>query len=147
MLFTNAAGGLCPEMNVGDLVGIQSAMLWPFDDWPDAPDTTPTTVTVSGCDHYGVYIWVHGPAYETPDEIRLMRRLGGSAVGMSTAPELERCRTLGIPAGAISCITNNCCVPQHLDHAHVLKSARSASERIVTLIRHHIAAVSDQETR
>jgi len=36
----------------------------------------------------GVYCHVGGPAYETPTEVRLLRLLGGAAVGMSTAPEV-----------------------------------------------------------
>ena len=51
----------------------------------------------------GVYVGMTGPVYETPAEIRMLRTLGGDAVGMSTVPEVivARMKVLGI-----SCISN-----------------------------------------
>ena len=54
----------------------------------------------------GVYCWYSGPSFETPAEIRMMQIIGGTAVGMSTAPETIIARRLGMKVLAISTITN-----------------------------------------
>ena len=54
----------------------------------------------------GVYCWYSGPSFETPAEIRMMQVIGGTAVGMSTAPETIVARRLGMKVAAISIITN-----------------------------------------
>jgi purine-nucleoside phosphorylase len=54
----------------------------------------------------GVYCWYSGPSFETPAEIRMMQIVGGTAVGMSTAPETILARRLGLRVAAISTITN-----------------------------------------
>jgi purine-nucleoside phosphorylase len=54
----------------------------------------------------GVYCWYSGPSFETPAEIRMMQIIGGTAVGMSTAPETIIARRLGMKVVAVSTITN-----------------------------------------
>jgi purine-nucleoside phosphorylase len=54
----------------------------------------------------GVYVWWSGPSFETPAEIKMSQVIGGSAVGMSTAPECIMARKLGMRVVAISTITN-----------------------------------------
>lgn len=54
----------------------------------------------------GVYVWFSGPSFETPAEIRMARIIGGSAVGMSTAPETIMARRFGMKVAGLSVITN-----------------------------------------
>jgi purine-nucleoside phosphorylase len=54
----------------------------------------------------GVYVWFSGPSFETPAEIRMAQVIGGSAVGMSTAPECIIARRLGLKVAGLSVITN-----------------------------------------
>jgi purine-nucleoside phosphorylase len=54
----------------------------------------------------GVYVWFSGPSFETPAEIKMAQIIGGSAVGMSTAPETILARRLGMRVAGLSVITN-----------------------------------------
>lgn len=54
----------------------------------------------------GVYVQLTGPNYETLAEIRFLQKIGGDAVGMSTACEAMAARYMGIEICGISCITN-----------------------------------------
>ncbi|GMW01815.1 MAG: purine nucleoside phosphorylase [Candidatus Hydrogenedentota bacterium] len=138
VIMTNAVGGLVPAMHPGALVAIDTIRTWPYTQWPNRPNEILLDFTLSGCDHEGTYFWVHGPSYETRAEIRVLQQLGGHVVGMSTAPEAMRCHELGMGAALVSCVTNNCCEPMELTHDHVVKTAKQASDRLVTLLREAI---------
>jgi purine-nucleoside phosphorylase len=56
--------------------------------------------------HEGVYMWLSGPSFETPAEIRAARILGADAIGMSTVPEVILARRFGLRVAALSVITN-----------------------------------------
>jgi purine-nucleoside phosphorylase len=56
--------------------------------------------------HEGNYGYFTGPAYETPAEIRFLKKIGIDAAGMSTIPELSSALTNNIKVIAISVITN-----------------------------------------
>lgn len=142
IVFTNAAGGLQPEMQPGDLMAADCVRIWPYRGWPGAPGALAPDLEVAGCDWRGAYHWVHGPCYETRAEIAALRAEKSSTVGMSTAPELHRAQALGIRAAAVSCITNNCCTPQHLTHDHVLRTAAAASARLCAILRAEICGGS-----
>lgn len=54
----------------------------------------------------GIYAGVLGPSYETPAEIRFLRRIGADAVGMSTVGEVIAAAEIGLPVAGVSLITN-----------------------------------------
>lgn len=54
----------------------------------------------------GVYVGWMGPTFETPAEIRMMRMIGGDAVGMSTIPEVIVANHAGLNVLALSCVCN-----------------------------------------
>ncbi|MEW5818799.1 MAG: purine-nucleoside phosphorylase, partial [Cyanobacteriota bacterium] len=72
----------------------------------------------------GVYYGSSGPSYETPAEIRMIRNLGGDAVGMSTVPEVITANHMGMKVLGISCITNMAAgvLPQPLSHEEVIET-------------------------
>jgi purine-nucleoside phosphorylase len=54
----------------------------------------------------GIYYGVLGSQYETPAEIKMMKVLGASAVGMSTVLETIAAKQMGAQVAAVSCLTN-----------------------------------------
>lgn len=83
----------------------------------------------------GVYTWVTGPSYETPAEIRMMRTIGGDAVGMSTAPEAIVAKHCGLDVIGVSCITNLAAgMQQTLNHEEVMEMSQQVKPRFKALL-------------
>ena len=93
--------------------------------------------------HEGVYAWFVGPQFETPAEIRMLRTLGGSAVGMSTVPETILARHAGMQVMALSLLTNMAAGmdAQRLSHAHTLATARGSAATATRLMAALIAGL------
>lgn len=83
----------------------------------------------------GVYAQFPGPMYETPAEIEMVRAIGGSLVGMSTALEAIVARSLGLEILGISLVTNlGAGMAGPLNHEEVLEAGRAAATRMGELI-------------
>ncbi len=84
----------------------------------------------------GVYWANSGPSYETPAEIKMIRKLGGDAVGMSTVPEATVANYCGLDVLGISCITNAASseTSGKLSHEEVIEAANIAKAKFKSLI-------------
>ncbi|NXL87905.1 PNPH phosphorylase, partial [Alectura lathami] len=133
LIVTNAAGGLNPHFQVGDImlirdhismfgVGGQNPLRGPNDErfgtrfpcMSDAYDQDLLSLATEsaqelgfgGFTRDGVYCMLGGPCYETVAECRLLQALGADAVGMSTVPEVIVARHCGLRVLGLSLITN-----------------------------------------
>jgi purine-nucleoside phosphorylase len=84
----------------------------------------------------GVYAGVLGPSYETPAEVRMIERLGGDAVGMSTVPEVIAGRAAGLRILGVALITNQAAGVGAgvLNHDEVLAAAEAAAGGLERLV-------------
>lgn len=128
LIVTNAAGGVNSDFEPGTLmlirdhinfaginplIGKNSDEFGPrFPDMSFAYSPELRGKAKEAADHMkldvkeGVYVWMTGPSYETPAEIRMCSIIGGDAVGMSTVPEVVVANHQGMRVLGISFITN-----------------------------------------
>ncbi len=85
----------------------------------------------------GVYMFMSGPNFETPAEIKLARMVGADACGMSTVPEAIAASQMGFKTLGISCMTNMAAgiLDQPLNHEEVLETGRVVAEKFTSLIK------------
>ncbi|WP_034491103.1 purine-nucleoside phosphorylase [Afifella pfennigii] len=91
----------------------------------------------------GVYMWVSGPSFETPAEIRAAHALGADAVGMSTVPEVILARFLGMRVAAFSVITNLAAgmSGRELSHEETKRLAPEGGRKLEALLTGYFARV------
>ena len=125
LILTNAAGSLDPAMRPGSIMLIEdhinqsgmNPLIGQHGDENFVPMTNAydpglrakiiaAAETEKLALHRGVYVWYSGPSFETPAEIKMFWMIGGTAVGMSTAPETILARRFGLKVAGLSVITN-----------------------------------------
>jgi purine-nucleoside phosphorylase len=91
----------------------------------------------------GVYAALLGPSFETPAEIRALKRMGADAVGMSTVPEVIAARQCGVRVLAVASITNRAAglSARPLSHQEVLESGRLGADNLARLFNEVMARV------
>ncbi len=155
LYLTNAAGGLGDAFRPGDLMLIEDHIsffcpsplrgknldeLGPrFPDQSHIYDSEKLKKTADALKielKQGVYCFTQGPMYETPAEIKLVKLVGGHAVGMSTVPEAITASHAGMRIRAVSVITNFAAgiSKEALSHEDVVKVGALASKNLARLI-------------
>ena len=92
--------------------------------------------------HQGVYVAVPGPKYETGDENRVLRKIGGEVEGKWTVPEAIAAKRLGMRVHGLSFVTNVATpdAPETVDAAQVVDAAANGAPRLLQVV----AGVLDQ---
>lgn len=158
LIVTNAAGGLNPAFDPGDVMLIadhvnlsgDNPLLGPnlermgprFPAMTDAYDAQLRAEARASAQRTGialregVYVMLGGPSYETRAEMRMLRALGGDAVGMSTAHEVIVARHADVRVLGFSLITNKATedVEAGATHEEVIEMGRVGGQRLVRLL-------------
>ncbi|RBW70373.1 purine-nucleoside phosphorylase [Bacillus taeanensis] len=159
LIVTNAAGGVNTEFEAGDLMIITdhinnmgtNPLIGPNDNelgvrFPDMSEAYSKRLRqlakeaageINISVQEGVYVGNTGPVYETPAEIRMIRTLGGDAVGMSTVPEVIAARHAGIEVLGISCISNMAAgiLDQPLTHDEVIETTEKVKANFLSFVK------------
>ena len=162
LIITNAAGGVNPDFDPGDVMlikdhvslmamGGNNPLRGPNIDefgerFPDMSRTYDQELLNKARESAkgkgimlkeGVYVCLAGPSFETPADLRFMQTIGVDAVGMSTVPEVIVARHGGLRVLGISGISNKA----NLDgstvttHEEVLEAGKVLVPKLDAIIR------------
>lgn len=159
LLISNAAGGMNPQFQKGDLMLItdhinlqgDNPLIGPNDDslGPRFPDMSEpyskkliqlaeeVALDLKIRIQRGVFVAVQGPNLETRAEYRFLRGIGADAVGMSTVPECIVANHMGMNVMAMSIITDEC-FPDRLEPVtveEVIAVANKAEPKLTKIMK------------
>ena len=158
LFVSNAAGGMNPDFNIGDLMIITDHInFFPehplrgknISYGPRFPDMSEAynKALIHKADEiakekgikvqHGIYLGTQGPTFETPAEYKMFHILGADAVGMSTVPEVIVANHCGIKVFGVSVITDLGVEGRivEVSHEEVRKAADEAQPRMTTIMR------------
>ena len=162
LILSNAAGGVNPEFEPGDLMLItdhlnflgmagQNPLRGPnldslgprFPDMSKVYDRELQQVAHSVASEenlllrQGVYCCLAGPSFETPADLRFLRTAGVDAVGMSTVPEAIVARHASTRVLGISGISNKANLDGNTEttHEEVLEAGKVLAPKLTKLVQ------------
>lgn len=165
LLLSNAAGGVNPNFHVGDLMLITdhisffivNPLLGKNEEqlgtrFPDMSEPYDKALIAKAKEigkefgyrlQEGVYTGVTGPTFETRAEYKLIKTLGGDAVGMSTVQETIAAKHAGMRVFAVSVITDLGIREEDnmITHEEVLAAAKEAEPKLTNLFKELIASL------
>jgi purine-nucleoside phosphorylase len=165
LFLSNAAGGVNPDFKVGDLmvitdhvsfftrnplIGKNISEFGPR--FPDMSEPYKKELIQTAKNigkklgvllKEGVYCAVTGPTFETRAEYKLIKVLGGDAVGMSTVQECIAANHMKLPVFAMSVITDIGIRDDEneITHEEVLEAAKQAEPNFAAIFREMVLAV------
>ena len=159
LIISNAAGGMNPEFNKGDLVLIKDHINLLGDNpligvneqdlgsrFPDMSQPYSKRLALLAKEAAaknksnlleGVYVAVAGPSLETRAEYRFLRMIGADMVGMSTVPENIVAVQMGMEVLGIT-IISDMCLPdslQPVDINEIIETCNRVEPELTTLIK------------
>lgn len=160
LILSNAAGGLNPNFNVGDIMIITdqihmmpNPLIGPHDDrlgerFVDMSEPYDKRLIQLANQiamekgiwvQHGVYCSTTGPTYETPAECRYFRVIGADTIGMSTTPEVIVARQGKLPVFGLSIVSDMGNIygvdhPITITHEEVIRAVNAVEPRLITLI-------------
>lgn len=165
LLISNAAGGVNTTFKVGDLMIITdhlsfaavNPLLGKNDEqlgprFPDMSEPYKKELIQKAKEiaerldvkvQQGVYFGVTGPTFETRSEYKMIKVLGGDAVGMSTVQEVIAANHIGLNVFAMSVITDIGIREEEnvITHQEVLEAAAAAEPKFSAIFRELVLAI------
>ena len=157
LIVTNAAGGINPRFEPGDLMLITDQINNMFHNplrgplsygGPRFPDMSEPfdkkyfdlieSIALENNINLkrGILYVSTGPSYETAAEVKMISKLGGDAASMSTAPEVIVAKQEGLEVIGLTCITNRATGISEtpLSHEEVTETAKLVQEKFLKLL-------------
>ena len=171
LIVSNAAGGLNPKFNPGDIMLITdhinltgaNPLIGPnVDSWgirfPDMTRAYDQTLiaaaeriakTAGASLQKGIYVGLTGPSLETPSEVKFLQTIGAEAVGFSTVQEVIAAVHSGMRVLGLSTITNvhNPDDPVPATVEEIIEVARGATPLLETIMKGVTEEIYETEIR
>jgi purine-nucleoside phosphorylase len=165
LLLSNAAGGVNPSFQVGDLMIVTDHISFGIPNplvgrnivelgtrFPDMSEAykkefiqkAKSIAAKKGITlREGIYYGVTGPTFETKAEYKVVHRLGADAVGMSTVQECIAANHMGLPVFAMSVITDLGIREEEnkISHEEVLLAAKKAEPVFAAIFQEMAATI------
>ncbi len=159
VILTNAAGGVNPDFNAGDIILLKDHINMVPDHplrgpnieelgtrFPDMskaynPEFRKQIKEIAKKMDYnikeGVYLALQGPSLETPAEYSMIHRMGGDLIGMSTVLETIVAIHGGLKVGGFSVVSNECYPPERIvetTHQDVVSTVKKSEPILIKMI-------------
>ena len=171
LILSNAAGGLNPKFNPGDIMLITdhinltgtNPLIGPNEDswgirFPDMSRAYDETL-IAAAERIakkagahlqkGIYVGLTGPSLETPSEVKFLQTIGAEAVGFSTVQEVIAAVHSGMRVLGLSTITNvhNPDDPVPATVEEIIEVAKGATPLLEMIIKGVIKKIYETEIR